>query len=198
MFGDLRLDWIMDKPERKTLTASGKMIETLAKSARPAPVQSRTSELFRSTRVGEVYWCDFIGFPHSMIPEFDDKHLVVIIRGGKKERDIHVVQPLTSSDQSANPHSYRLQNNPNPGSADVSWAVCNHLYSVASERLQRLRDANGQPRTPEKLADADLRAISEKTRMALMSFLTLGVPSAPERVPGAFGKRTQDHDSTST
>ncbi len=175
----------MDTPPRKKLTATPQMKQTAANNP-PPTIKVRISELSRSTRVGEVYWCDFIPHPHSLLPEFDDKHLVVIVRGGKKERDIHIVLPLTKSDQTDNPHGYRLKDNPNPGSAKVSWAVCDHLYSVASERLQLLRDGKGQPRTPRKLRDEDLKAISIKVRNAMMSFLTIGV-ATPQMNKGAFG-----------
>lgn len=100
---------------------------------------------------------------------------MVIVRGGKISNDIHVVLPLTKSDQSGNPHGYRLAHNPNPGSAAESWAVCNHVYSVASERLQPLRDPGGNRRTPEKLHPDDLRQISARMQRALATFLALGV-----------------------
>jgi len=161
---------------RGTLTATTAMQTAVARTPPPLAPKGRISELFRSTRIGEVYWCDFTPFPLSIVPEFDDKHLVVIIRGGKKERDIHMVLPLTKVDQGGSPHGYRLKHNPNPGSATVSWAVCNHLYSVASERLELLRDAKGLPRKTEKLHDDDLGEISVRLRKALMPFLQVGLP----------------------
>jgi mRNA interferase MazF len=116
-------------------------------------------------------------------PEFDYQHLVVVVRGGKIAGDIHVVLPLTKAEQSGNPHGYRLGHNPNPGSAEVSWAVCNHLYSVASERLKPLRDSGGTRKTPEKLHEDDLREISRKLRNALGTFLSLGLPAAVAPLP---------------
>lgn len=142
----------------------------------PAPPPPRRSQLTRDTRAGEVYWCDFS--PANLPPEFDAPHPVVIVRGGKIQGDIHLVLPLTKLDQSHNPHGYRLGHNPNPGSATVSWAVCNHLYAVASERLKPLRDARGNRRTPQRLPDADLCEISARMRRALATFLSLGVASA--------------------
>ena len=120
--------------------------------------------------------CDFS--PLNWTPEFDYQHLVVIVRGGKISNDIHVVLPLTKVEQAGNPHGYRLLHNPNPGSADVSWAVCNHIYSVASERLQPLRDSNGNRLTPEKRHADDVREISLRMRRALGAFLGMGVASA--------------------
>lgn len=164
----------MASPPRKTLTATPAMKEALAQQPVPEPAAKPKSHLTRDTRVGEVYWCDFS--PLNWTPEFDYQHLVVVVRGGKISGDINVVLPLTKKEQSGNPHGYQLKHNPNPGSADESWAVCNHIYSVASERLQPLRDAGGSRKTPEKLHDDDLREISGKLRNALATFLTFGLP----------------------
>ena len=126
-------------------------------------------EIRRSTRLGEVYWCAFS--PHHYPPEFDDKHLVVVIRGAKPVFGAHVVVPLTKKPQVDNPHGYKLIRNPNPGSADQSWAVCDHIYTVASERLQRLRDSKGVMKEPERIDAADFREISLRVLNALKPFL---------------------------
>jgi len=153
------------------------MRNAVADRPAPKPAAGPKSNLTRDTRTGEVYWCDFS--PMNWTPEFDYQHLVVIVRGGKIANDIHVVLPLTKADQSNNPHGYRLTHNPNPGSADVSWAVCNHVYSVASGRLQPLRDSRGNRQTPGRLHPDDLRAISQRMRKALGTFLNLGVAPPP-------------------
>jgi len=133
------------------------------------PTEKRHSlELRRSTRVGEVYWCSFS--PHNWVPEFDDQHLVVIIRGGKKDRGAHIVVPLTKQRQEGNPHGYRLARNPNPGSAPEAWAVCDHVYTVASERLKLLRDSKGVTKEPERIEKEDLTEISRRVFNALRPF----------------------------
>lgn len=174
----------MAQTPRKTLTATTAMREAAADRPPPQPAERPKSHLTRDTRSGEVYWCDFS--PMNWTPEFDYQHLVVIVRGGKLANDIHVVLPLTKADQSKNPHGYQLANNPNPGSAEVSWAVCNHVYSVASERLQPLRDSKGNRLTPEKLHPDDLREISARMRKALATFLALGI-EAPRSDPTTTG-----------
>ena len=161
------------KLPRETLKATPAMRDAVADRPTPEPPVRRKSHLTRDTRTGEVYWCDFN--PTNLTPEFDYQHLVVVVRGGKIANDINVVVPLTKVAQSENPHGYQLLHNPNPGSADVSWAVCNHIYSVASERLQPLRDSKGNRLTPQKLHDVDLRHISQRVRKALGTFLALGV-----------------------
>ena len=127
-------------PKRAKLSATVAMARAANKIAPISAVSKKLPlEIRRSTRVGEVYWCGFS--PHNWPPEFDDKHLVVVIRGGKKDSHAHVVVPLTKIAQTDNPHGYRLTRNPNPGSAPESWAVCDHIYTVASERLGLLRDS---------------------------------------------------------
>lgn len=161
---------------RDTLKASPAM-KTAALSK--TVVKRPATRLWRSTRVGEVYWCEF-NSQLNYLPEFDDKHLVVVLKGGKREDDVHVVIPLTSKDQSQNPHAYKLQQNPNPKSASDSWAVCDHIYTVSFRRLDPLRDGKGKPLTPEKINAADLAAISRKVMRVLAPFLALGSGLDPQ------------------
>jgi mRNA interferase MazF len=145
-------------------------MQRAATKLRPAiPTEKKHSlELRRSTRVGEVYWCSFS--PHNWVPEFDDQHLVVIIRGGKKDHGAHIVVPLTKRSQGDSPHGYRLGRNPNPGSAPEAWAVCDHVYTVASERLKLLRDSKGVTKDPERIDSEDLTEISRRVFNALRTF----------------------------
>lgn len=154
---------------RTTLTASEAMRKAATDALPSLPVQRRaTLEIRRSTRVGEVYWCAFS--PHNWTPEFDDQHLVVIVRGAKKDGGAHVVVPLTKRPQADNPHGYRLARNPNPNSAPQTWAVCDHVYTVASERLKLLRDGKGVVKEPERIDAIDLAAISQRVFRALKPF----------------------------
>lgn len=167
------------KSPRQPLVSTPEMRAAVTTKDLPTQAQKPKSQLTRDTRVGDVYWCDFS--PLNWPPEFDYQHLVVIVRGGKIERDIHIVLPLTKADRSDNPHGYRLAHNPNPGSADRSWAVCNHVYAVASERLKPLRDAKGNRLTPRRLADEDIREISSRLRRALGTFLSFGLAPPGEK-----------------
>ena len=162
-------------PKRAKLSATVAMARAANKIAPISAVSKKLPlEIRRSTRVGEVYWCGFS--PHNWPPEFDDKHLVVVIRGGKKDSHAHVVVPLTKIAQTDNPHGYRLTRNPNPGSAPESWAVCDHIYTVASERLGLLRDSKGATREPERLCAADLAEISRRVFKALGPFFQHAAP----------------------
>lgn len=167
------------KSPRQPLVSTPEMRAAVTTKDLPTQAQKPKSQLTRDTRVGDVYWCDFS--PLNWPPEFDYQHLVVIVRGGKIERDIHIVLPLTKADRSDNPHGYRLAHNPNPGSADRSWAVCNHVYAVASERLKPLRDAKGNRLTPRRLADEDIREISSRLRRALGTILSFGLAPPGEK-----------------
>ncbi len=146
------------------------MVEAASKTAATSVTRPKLpTELRRSTRLGEVYWCDFS--PLNWPPEFDYKHLVVVVRGAKKEFGAHVIIPLTKRPQTDNPHGYQLVHNPNPGSADESWAVCDHVYTVASERLKLLRDSKGVTKEPGRIDAVDLREISHRVFNALKPFL---------------------------
>lgn len=171
---------------RKPLIATPAMKAAAATRPVPAPAQGPVSALLGDTRVGEVYWCDFSAL--NLIPEFDAMHLIVVVRGGKKDRDIHTVLPLTKVAQAKNPHAYKLRDNPNPASADEAWAVCNHLYAVASERLRPLREAGGKTRSRVKLSEHDLGEIASRVRRALHTFLLLGTQKVEDGVQGAFGR----------
>ncbi|RRN65071.1 type II toxin-antitoxin system PemK/MazF family toxin [Caulobacter sp. 602-1] len=172
----------MDKPKRPPLAATPAMTKAVAKAVQVSAIRKKPNlEIRRSTRVGEVYWCAFS--PHNWLPEFDDQHLVVVIRGGKKEHDAHVVVPLTKQPQPENPHGYRLTSNPNPSSAPEAWAVCNHVYTVAPERLKLLRDAKGVTKDPDRLSPVDLAEIARRVFKALKPFFDHGYP--PRAVDGA-------------
>jgi uncharacterized protein YifN (PemK superfamily) len=135
------------------------------------------------TRIGEVYWCDF---PHTnLLPEFDAEHLAVVIKSGKLN-DVTLVVPLTKQDQSANPHGYRLKNNPNRQSAPEAWAVCDHIYAVSAGRLRPLRTHNNEIRTPFTLDVGDVKEISKRVFRVLGPFLQKGIDAtAPASVPSS-------------
>jgi uncharacterized protein YifN (PemK superfamily) len=159
------------------------MVQAAGKSAPVSAVEKKhTLEIRRSTRVGEVYWCSFS--PHNWPPEFDDQHLVVVIRTGRKENGAHVVVPLTKQAQSDNPHGYKLTRNPNPGSAPQAWAVCDHIYTVASERLKLLRSSSGATKEPARIDPVDLAEISRRVFRALEPFFANGYPKKDVGRPG--------------
>lgn len=157
-----------DAPTRKTLSATPAMVEAAKKAAEvvklaqePQPLPpgaiKPAMRLERKPQVGEVYWCDFSQY--NWRPEFDAMHLAVIIRSGGFKNATHMVVPLTKKPQHDNAYGHKLKGNPNPGSADESWAVCDHLYTVCTERLTRLRDHSGARRKPFKIADEDVETI---------------------------------------
>jgi len=130
-------------------------------------------------RFGEVYWCDFS--ISNVLPEFDAEHPAVIIRSGGKLVHPHLVVPLTSRDHTGDVYAHALLHNPVPSkSPRASWAVCNHIYTVASERLRPITDpANFNNPIYPKLSTDDLTAISLLVRKALLRILTVSLPPAP-------------------
>lgn len=163
-----------DDSKRPQLVATDAIRRAMAEKQphAPPPKSAPTTPLKSSTRVGQVFWCTFAHT--NPLPEFDAEHLVVVIKAGKLS-DVSLVVPLTKKDQSHHPHGYRLTNNPNPQSADVSWAVCDHIYAVSAGRLRPLRNARGEVRTPFAIDSADLAEISRRVRRVLGPFLQKGI-----------------------
>ena len=157
-----------DTPTRPKLTANPTMVAA-AKATTPtfnAAKRKPLTKLEQNTRLGHVFWCDFS--PYNWPPEFDDRHLVVVIRGGAMADGNHLVVPLTSKVQEGQ-FAYKLKVNPNPRSAAESWAVCDHIYTVASERLEQLRDDKNHYRRSVAIDDGDLREVGRRVFAALNS-----------------------------
>jgi len=145
---------------------------TVYKAPRP-PLLLRSAPRF-----SEVYWCDFA--ISNILPEFDDRHPVIIVRSGGKLSNPHIVVPLTSRDHEGDVFAHRLSTNPVTGQrAKDSWAVCNHLYTVASERLAPVMHPKHRHAVYPKVGQEDMRAISVLVRKALQALLFAGLPSQP-------------------
>lgn len=116
-------------------------------------------------RYAQVYWCDFS--ISNVLPEFDDLHPAVIIRSGQSLNGPHMVVPITSVNHEGDVYAYRLSENPNPKRPDlITWAICNHIYTVASERLRPMHDRFGNEAFP-KLSERDMHEIGKLLRRAL-------------------------------
>jgi uncharacterized protein YifN (PemK superfamily) len=156
---------------------------------------SRRQRLILSrARFQQAYWVDF---PHdAYAPEFVGEHPGVVIRSAGNLNEPCVVVPLTSRDQGARPHTYKLAHNPNPRSKGDCWAVCDHLYTVSLGRLRPFLDRFKQNSYP-KVTDLDMYEITKKVKAALDSLHVCAtnppasdaMPAAPqppqERPPGA-------------
>ena len=63
-------------------------------------------------RFGQVFWCDFS--ISNVLPEFDDVHPAIVIRGGHKLATPHLVVPMTTIDHTGDVYAYGMPVNPNP------------------------------------------------------------------------------------
>jgi mRNA interferase MazF len=132
-------------------------------------------------RFGQVFWCDFS--ISNVLPEFDDVHPVIVIRSGQKLANPHLVVPMTSIDHTGDVYAYRMPVNPNPKQPDrSSWVLCNHIYTVASERLKPIRDRYNNPVFPE-IGDTDLAEIGTLVRKALNRILGASLGPLPRVEP---------------
>ncbi|MGN6423383.1 MAG: type II toxin-antitoxin system PemK/MazF family toxin [Asticcacaulis sp.] len=121
-------------------------------------------------RYGQVYWCDFS--ISNILPEFDDVHPVIIIRSGQKLANPHLVVPLTSRDHEGDVYAYRLPVNPHPQRpGGASWVVCNHIYTVASERLWPLQNRFKNDVFP-LIPAPDMQRVARLVRKALHRLIT--------------------------
>jgi mRNA interferase MazF len=128
-------------------------------------------------RFSEVYWCDFS--ISAVLPEFDDRHPVMIVRSGQHLHKPHVVLPLTSTDQTGNAYAYRFGRNPVPGQGvKTSWAICDQLYAVATERLDPIFDNRLKRNVYPKIHGEDLRKIGVLVRRALHRLIEASLPPA--------------------
>ncbi len=122
-------------------------------------ISRRSRRILSRPRVGQAYWVDF---PHDAYePEFVDEHPGVVVRAARSLYDTCIVVPLTTRPQGEERHVHRLTVNPNPLSSAkgvVSFAICDHLYTVNICRLRPILNKRGQPIYPRVPAD-DLQAI---------------------------------------
>lgn len=130
-------------------------------------------------RFAEVYWCDFA--ISNVLPEFDDVHPVIVIRSGQRLANPHMVIPMTTVDHSGDVYAYRMPVNPNPKRPETtSWVICNHIYTVASERLFPLKDRYENSAYP-KIGNADMHQICRLIRLSLRRMIEASLP------PGSVG-----------
>jgi len=145
---------------------------------------SRRQRLILSrARFQQAYWVDF---PHdAYAPEFVGEHPGVVIRSAGNLNEPCVVIPLTSRDQGARPHTYKLAHNPNPRSSSDCWAVCDHLYTVSLGRLRPFLNRFKQNSYP-KVTDLDMHEITKRVKTALDTlYASAATPPTPEPEPAA-------------
>lgn len=146
----------------------------------------RPHNLHSTPRVGQVYWVDFPTDAYS--PEFEEMHPGVIIRAARTFADHCIVIPLTHREQRNNPHAYKLMKNPRPDDSAASWAVCDHIYTIALGPLRPITNRHGKPLNPR----VDLTAIFTRIQGVLAAVFTAPPPPPlpPPAQPRPLGPRT--------
>ncbi|NVK22678.1 MAG: type II toxin-antitoxin system PemK/MazF family toxin [Kangiellaceae bacterium] len=191
-----------EKPDVSSLvTAAGHPFPTHEEivQAGYVPLSRREGRLMSRPRVGQMYWVDF---PHdAYAPEFEREHPGIIIRAANKLRhDTCIVLPVTSAAQKAGTHFHQLAENPNPKGRDkgiVAYVVCDHLYTVNTNRLRPLVNSRGKTVFP-KVGTDDMTAIFGLLEKVLnRSFCTVtqtakeATPRAPEVAERPEKRETQ-------
>lgn len=145
------------------------------------PLSRRAGRLTSRPRVSQMYWVDF---PHdAYAPEFEREHPGIIVRAANRlQNDTCIVLPVTSASQKAGTHFHQLAENPNPKGRDkgiIAYVVCDHLYTVNTNRLRPLVSARGRPVFP-KVGSDDMNAIFQILEKVLnRSFCTAIQAAAP-------------------
>ena len=143
------------------------------KSLLDSPLSGEAVPLKQRARFGQVFWCDFpTDAPRA---EFHAEHPAVVIRSAKDLHDVCIVVPITTKPHPPSPTVHKLRRNYNPASPGLEvWAICNHIYTVAQERLRPFQH-RGQQIVP-RMADDDLADVMTAIRAALPQVFP---PAAP-------------------
>lgn len=98
-------------------------------------------------KAGTILMCDFRGY---VLPEMIKVRPVVIVSADHlKRRDLYTVVPLsTTAPVHVQPYHYRFSENRTPFDADESWAKCDMLATVSSDRLDRIKVSRGKYVSP--------------------------------------------------
>jgi mRNA interferase MazF len=86
-------------------------------------------------KAGQVYWCDF--WLQAQLPEFWKTRPVIVVSYKNQLYGPCLVVPTTTDDQGGSPWAFPFVNL--IGDGQKSWAVCNHLYTVAPSRLSQFK-----------------------------------------------------------
>jgi len=157
----------------------------------PEPNSKRQRTLESTPRFGQVFWVDF---PQDFIsPEFGPPHPGIVIRASRFMDQPCMVVPMTTVDQGNAKYAYELPKNPNPKrDKGRVWVVCDHVYTVAIERLRPMADRYAWNTIP-KISDGDMYEICRRVDEALKRVrdVTLaGPPTAPELAARPKGPKT--------
>lgn len=80
----------------------------------------------------QVFWCDYPDPEHSQTPEFYKRRPVVVLSRKATLHGVVTVVPLSGKPQTDSRNSQRIRS---PIKGKVAWAVCNHVHTVSTRRL---------------------------------------------------------------
>lgn len=85
-------------------------------------------------RVRQLYWCDFRG--DALVPEMGKKRPAVILSYRNTLHGIALVLPTSTDPQEGASAQWAHKLSFQPDGRRDSWVVCNHLYTVSTQRLE--------------------------------------------------------------
>lgn len=97
----------------------------------PPRVQPRIQA---APKIRQIYWCDF---PRdAQLPEMWKRRPVVVVSYKNTLRGPCTIIPLSTEPQENNPWAWEMSISLD---GRKNWAICNHLYTVASSRFWTFR-----------------------------------------------------------
>ncbi len=96
-------------------------------SDKPERVKPR---IIAAPKIRQIYWCDFWKEAH--LPEMWKTRPVVVISYKNLLNGPCLVVPFSTEPQDQNPWAVKYEIE-----GTVSWAICNHLYTVAPSRFSQ-------------------------------------------------------------
>jgi mRNA interferase MazF len=106
--------------------------------------------------LGNVYWFEFARDARK--PEFWKTRPVIVVSYANDLLGPVLVIPLTTKAQPGNKWAFALPRNPVPGEQRLSWAICNHLYTISCSRLSPIHGKVG------RLSEGERQPILELAR----------------------------------
>ncbi len=107
----------------------------------PPRVQPRIKA---APRHGQIYWCDF--WLDAQLPEMWKTRPVVVISYKNTLSGPCLVVPTTTKPQGSSPWAWEMSLSID---GQMSWVVCNHLYTIAPSRLTQIKGTIPRVPSPE-------------------------------------------------
>jgi len=127
----------------------------VTQSATPEqPPPGVAPRIIAAPKLRQLYWCEF--WHDARLPEMWKTRPVVVLSYKNTLHGPCLVIPTTTQPQGDSPWAFQLSGNVD---GQISWAICNHLYTVSPSRFSQIRGRI--PRISEKEFNEILRRVND-------------------------------------